>query len=151
MGAVMLTFFDSLASAYIQGLRELGVGDRVPSVLDPLSKASNFGLGDRPSVELLAHGFGVLNPHSCVVSSRAVPIHLPYGLALLAYTLDGRNDVDSLAYYRPGASDYSDDGYTLSGAFGRRLFGSEESQDQLTAILHRIAMDPASRRTFAAI
>jgi hypothetical protein len=80
-----------------------------------------------------------------------VRLHLPYCFGLLAFALSGRNDLNSLRYYRPGAAEFSDDGWTLSGAFGARLRGLGGEADQLAAILTRLSTDPASRRTYAAI
>jgi thymidylate synthase len=143
--------FLTLGDAYEDGLRAVLSGTRVESVQDPLSKASNFGQGDRPSRELLCHLFVVEHPANCLVSGPYVQLHLPYCFGLLAFALSGRNDLSSLRYYRPGATEFSDDGWTLSGAFGARLRGLEGEADQLAAILVRLSADPASRRTYAAI
>jgi hypothetical protein len=59
--------------------------------------------------------------------------------------------LDALRYYRPGAADYSDDGWTLSGAFGSRLRGVNGEMDQLAAVMKRLADDPTSRRTYSTI
>src|SRR5271157_3501223 len=141
----------SLAEAYEDGLHAVLSGERVDSVLDPLSKASNFGRGDRPSRELLAHLFVVSNPANCLVSGPIVRLHLPYCFGLLAFSLSGSNRLDTLHYYRPGATEYSDDGWTLSGAFGSRLRGLNGEMDQLAAVIKRLVNDPASRRTYSAI
>jgi thymidylate synthase len=146
------TLRPSFAEAYCAGLRALlEHGAQVPSVVDPNSKASNFGRGDRPAVELLAYTFGVESPRECLASTPLFPVNVPYCFGLLAWTLDGRNDVESLAYYRAGALEFSDDGYTLSGAFGHRLFGEARQRDQIAALVDLLRQDPGSRRTFAAI
>lgn len=147
-----LSSFGTLAGAYVDGLSQiLQRGARVASVTDPLSKASNFGTTSRPSLELIAHRFVVSDPRCLIVTSDVLPIRLPYCFGLLAWTLRGRNDVATLSYYRAGAIDYSDDGYSLSGAFGRRLFGDSNARNQLSAIVRRIRDDPTSRRTYATI
>jgi thymidylate synthase len=143
--------YQSLGDAYLAGLALVLEGDRVQSVRDELSKASNFGRGDRPSREIRAYTFTVSDPRQCLVSSALVPINLPYCFGLLAWTLDGRNEVSDLSYYRSGAAEFSDDGRTLSGAFGHRLFGTHHTADQLRAILGRLRADPAHRRTYASI
>jgi thymidylate synthase len=143
--------FHSLAEAYKDGLHAVLSGEQVDSVLDPLSKASNFGIGNRPSRELLAHLFVVSNPANCLVSGPIVKLHLPYCFGLLAFSLSGDNRLETLRYYRPGAAEYSDDGWTLSGAFGSRLRGMNGEMDQLSAVMKRLADDPASRRTYSAI
>jgi thymidylate synthase len=147
-----MTTFESFAQAYKGGLIDiLENGKSVPSVVDPLSKASDFGKSDRPSRELLGHSFEVSNPRSCFASAAEMPISLAYAYGLLAWSLDGRNDVESLTYYRSGAAEYSDDEHTLSGAFGQRLLASADGGDQLAAIIKRIKADPSHRRTFATV
>lgn len=144
--------FPSLSAAYADGLATLlRDGAPVPSVQDPLSKASNFGLGDRPAREVLSHLFQVEDPHECFVTGPVVRLHLPYCFGLLAFTLAGDSELAALEYYRPGAREFSEDGRTLSGAFGARLQGPSRSADQLASIVQRIRADPGSRRTFAAI
>jgi thymidylate synthase len=143
---------DNPDEAYRQGLRDvLRRGSNVPSVLGKKSKASNFGRGDRPWLELRGYHFKLALTNPTVISSEALPTHVPYAIGLLAWTLDGRNDVETLAYYRPSAMDFSDDGLTLCGSFGRRLFGAGQADDQMAAIARRIDDDPMSRRTFAPI
>jgi len=78
-------------------------------------------------------------------------LHLPYCFGLLAFSLSGDNRLETLRYYRPGAAEYSDDGWTLSGAFGSRLRGINGEMDQLSAVMKRLVDDPASRRTYSAI
>ncbi|MFD4668825.1 thymidylate synthase [Lentzea sp. NPDC058450] len=143
---------DSFADAYAAGLREvLTDGAHVPSVRDPFSKASDFGTKDRPYREVIAHSFRVRDPLQSLAVSSALPVNLPYCFGLLAWSLDGRNDVDTPAYYRRGAHEYSDDQHTLSGAFGHRLLSSAAGGDQLEAIIGRIRNDPAHRRAFGLV
>ncbi|MER6046227.1 thymidylate synthase [Streptomyces sp. NPDC001793] len=143
--------YDTFAQAYAGGLESiLSQGAKVPSVRDPLSKASGFGGQDRPYRELLAHTLRIGSPRSCLAWTPLLPVHLPYCFGLAAWSLDGRDDVGTPAYYRRGAYEYSDDQHTLSGAFGRRLLAAAEG-NQLEAIIERIRRDPAHRRTFAVI
>ncbi len=146
-----MTAYSGLDQAYVQGLADVLTGEDVPSVVDPLSKASNFGAGNRPARELVAHMFTVVDPCASLVSGPVVRLHLPYAFGLLAFTLAGNDELAALRYYRPGATEYSDDGRTLSGAFGARLQGVRRGADQLSAIVQRLRDDPASRRTYATI
>lgn len=142
----------NLIASYKHGLSDvLAKGLAVPSVLGPKSKASNFGAGDRPWLELIGYRLESPNPTPTIFSSAAMPTHIPYLLGLLAWTLDARNDVASLAYYRSSALDFSDDGISMCGAFGARLSGLHHTHDQLAALIHRIKTDSATRRTFAPI
>lgn len=117
--------YQSFADSYTAGLRDvLADGNDVDSVRDPLSKASGFGQNDRPYRELLAYQSRIADPTSCLAVTPHLPVNLSYCFGLLAWSLDGRNDVDTPAYYRRGAHEYSDDQHTLSGAFGHRLLTS---------------------------
>lgn len=142
----------SLGRAYVEGLELLATAGRfVPSVTDPTSKASNFGQGDRPYREVINHTFRVDDPSSLLVTSTAIPTKLSYAFGLAAWSLDSRDDVSTLAYYRKGAYEYSDDAHTLSGAFGHRLFGDQRGSNQIRAVIERIRKDPSHRRTWASI
>lgn len=140
----------SFADSYAAGLRDiLAEGQDVPSVRDPLSKASDFGRSDRPYRELIGHQSRIAETTSCLAVSPDLPVNLSYCFGLLAWSLDGRNDVGTPAYYRRGAHEYSDDQHTLSGAFGHRLLTA--NGDQLEEIVRRVERDPAHRRTFALV
>jgi thymidylate synthase len=148
---VTVPMYETFADAYRSGLTAVVGGNNVGSVRDPLSKASGFGSVERPARELIGYSFGVENPHCAVVSGPVVVTHAAYSVGLLAYTLAGSNDLETLAYYRTGAREYSDDGRTLSGSFGARLRGVSGVADQLSAVVERLRVDPWSRRTFAVI
>lgn len=143
--------FESFADAYTAGLCSiLSDGKHVQSVRDPLSKASDFGTRDRPYREIIAHSFWISDPLKSLAVSSVLPVKLPYCFGLLAWSLAGRDDVETPAYYRRGAHEYSDDQHTLSGAFGHRLSSTADG-NQIEAIISRIRRDPAHRRTFALV
>lgn len=142
----------NLTSAYRQGLLDLLQNGRsVPSVQEPTSPASGFGIANRPSIELIGYSFEVTNPFACLVDSEARALRLPYCVGSLLWTLAGSDDLEHLQQYHPDARNFSDDGISLSGAFGKRLFRSRNQIDQIDAIIKRLRVDPASRRTFASI
>ncbi len=144
--------YSNLAAAYRQSLIDLlHDGRTVPSVKEATSPASGFGAADRPSIELLGYAFEVTNPFACLVDSEARPLRLGYCVGSLLWTLAGSNDLVHLQGYHPDAKNFSDDGISLSGAFGRRLFRNQGNIDQIQAIADRLRVDPASRRTYAAI
>jgi thymidylate synthase len=146
-----LPAFNTLAEAYTAGLDSLlRSGRMVPSVTDPASVASNFGEGDRPSIELLGHGFELREPLAALIDSPVWQPRLDYYFGLLAWSLSGDDDVMSLAYYHPAATRFSDDGAHLSGAFGHRLL-RHASRSQLDILIERLRADPASRRAIAPI
>ncbi|MDI5966023.1 thymidylate synthase [Streptomyces sp. SL13] len=145
-----MSSYRSFAESYVGGLREvLEEGHDVPSVRDPLSKASGFGQGDRPYRELIGYQTRIEDPTSSLAVTPDLPLNLSYCFGLLAWSLDGRNDVGTPAYYRRGAHEYSDDQHTLSGAFGHRLITA--NGNQLEEVVGRIERDPAHRRAFALV
>jgi thymidylate synthase len=56
------------------------------------------------------------------------------------WILAGREDVAALKPYNSRIVDYSDDGYTLYGAYGRRISG------QIDSLIQRLKKDPSDRR-----
>jgi thymidylate synthase len=141
--------YESLSAAYRSGLAAvLEAGQAVPSVRGAKSKASNFGQADRPWIDIIGHQVCVQNRAPEVVTPGRLKTHVPYLLGLLAWTLDGRDDLSTLEYYRVSARDFSDDGATMCGAFGHRMFGGD---NQFKAVLERLRSDPASRRAFVPI
>src|SRR6185295_4833924 len=142
----------SLATAYRQALIDLlRNGHSVPSVQDPTSPASGFGRADRPSIEVIGYAFEITNPFACLADSECRPLRLPYCIGSLLWTLAGSNNLEHLQSYHPDARNFSDDGISLSGAFGKRLFQYRNEIDQIDLIVNRLQQDPFSRRTFAAI
>jgi thymidylate synthase len=147
-----MTFYESFAAAYIGTLeRIIQTGDSVPSVTDPLSKASDFGRRDRPSTELLGYSVELASNPRQIPITPTLPFNSAYAFALVAWSLAAHDDLASLQYYRPGAVEFSDDGYVLSGAFGRRMFGASTDANQVESVITRLEQDPASRRTWISI
>jgi thymidylate synthase len=142
----------TIASAYLEGIRDLlEQGEQVDSVKDPTSIASNWGKGDRPAREIRGYSFRVNNPSSCLFISSERILRLPYMFGLFIWTIAGSNELNWLRYYNSLASNFSDDGKYLCGAFGNRLFDYKTSINQIDAICDLIQKDPTNRRTFAAI
>ena len=72
--------------------------------------------------------------------------HIAEGCWMLA----GREDVEFLAYFNKGMTQYSDDGVVFNAPYGHRLrraFG----HDQLEEIAHLLSQDPDSRQAVAQI
>lgn len=138
---------DLIASWLGEVLRD---GARVPSVVQAESKASDFGKGNRDYLELLCSTKVLISPTQGYGSIARRYVHIPYLFAQMIWSLDARDDVQTLAHYRDAASDFSDDGTTLCGAFGRRLFGAHRD-GQLSRIAELASSDPASRRLYSVI
>lgn len=66
-------------------------------------------------------------------------------LGELLWYLAGTNALDFIAYYIPGYNDDSEDGRTIYGGYGPRLF-NPTGNDQVTNILNLLRGKPSSRR-----
>lgn len=142
----------TLAAAYQAGLRDLlQYGSSVDSVRDPSSIASNWGLGNRPAVELLGYSLQVGDPYASLFFAEERPLRLEYLFGMFLWTIAGSDEVEWLGYYHSQAQVFSDDEMHLCGAFGKRLFSYKDSINQIDAICERLAKDPCSRRTVGAI
>lgn len=60
--------------------------------------------------------------------------------------LSGRNDLDFITYYIPEYKKFSDDGKTIHGAYGPRLFKMRNEIDQFSNVLKLLKSKPSSRR-----
>lgn len=60
--------------------------------------------------------------------------------------ISASDDVEFIEYYIPGYSKYSDDGQTIYGAYGPRLFALNGEIDQVRNVTETLKASPASRR-----
>ena len=127
--------------------RVLCRGATVEAVRDTLSVASNFGTASRRTRELLSHVLSVSDTTSSLIWSEERPINIPFCFGLVAWTLSGSNDLEEIAYYNPRGRDFSDDGKSLWGAFGHRIFDGVPSQ--IGTAVELLRSDNASRRAVA--
>lgn len=99
----------------------------------------------RKFVELLDYCSEIEEPwHHCIlVPSRRWNPWLALSEAL--WILAGRNDVAALKPYNSNINDYSDDGSTLYGAYGARIY------DQIDPLVERLRKDPNDRRAVLSI
>lgn len=82
--------------------------------------------------------------HHCIlIPSRRWNPWLAMSEAL--WILAGRNDVAPLEPFNSHIGDYSDDGVTLYGAYGARIY------DQIDEVISRLKLDPSDRRAVLAI
>ena len=90
--------------------------------------------------ELLNCVSEILEPwHHCILMpSRRWNPFLAISEAL--WILAGRNDVAALSPYNSHIADYSDDGNTLYGAYGHRIY------DKIDPLIERLRKDPSDRR-----
>lgn len=119
-------------------------GADVAPITDVTSVGSNFGSAQRGTQEIIAGGFVLTNPRARLILSSARPVDLCFAIASTLWTMAGRDDLKSIAFYNPRGRSFSDDGVMLSGALGRRIVGDDGGQ--LKAVLSRLRDDPTSRR-----
>jgi thymidylate synthase len=144
--ASAIGIFETAQEAWVSSLARLrSDGCKVKGVTDPYSVGSGFGTKDRPTQELLAASFTILNPRRRLFTSRARPIDLGYAFANVVWTLTGSNDLETISAYNPRGRFFSDDGETLFGAPGYRIFHSAAG-DQFELAIGQLKSDLSSRR-----
>ena len=80
-----------------------------------------------------------------VVTTKERKLNYKFMAAEALWILAGRNDVESLTKHVPRMSDFSDNGETLAGAYGPRIFS------QLKYIFDTLVKDPATRQAVLTI
>ena len=109
-----------------------------------LQKLQDFGdileVRGRKTLEILDAVTEVKEPwHHCILlpSRRWNPW---LALSEVLWILAGRNDVAALLPYNSNIVSYSDDGISLYGAYGKRIY------DQIDNLIERLRKDPSDRR-----
>jgi thymidylate synthase len=128
----------ALARLQSEGADTLGVEDSH-------SVGSNFGTRERSTREIIAASFSILNPRRRLFSSDARPIDLGYTIANVLWTLSGSKNLEMIFFYNPLGKNFSDDGVTLFGAPGYRIFQSQVG-DQFELAAEKIGRDASTRR-----
>jgi len=83
--------------------------------------------------------------------NEARNFRLSFAIGHFIWNLSGSDEIEPISFYNGRGSDFSDDGKTVYGsAYWRRISNPLEG-GQLRAILEKIARDPSTRRSFAAI
>lgn len=87
----------------------------------------------------------ILAPRRRLVTSSGRPINVAFALAEVLWILQGREDVEMLAFYNSNISQFSDDGETFNAAYGARL-RSSFGHDQIADIIRTLQDDRDSRQ-----
>jgi thymidylate synthase len=133
---------------YRRILSELLDAPRVVSVKDPHSIGSSWGTRPRDFRELISYRFSI-NTNNVMLDSTVRPISREYAIGSSKWILAGRNDLESVNALNPRGSQFSLDGFTLSGAFGHRL--RVENGDQIESVVELLRHDVTTRRAIAFI
>jgi thymidylate synthase len=114
-------------------------------VTQPSSIGSGFGHRARGFRELTATSFVITSPRRRLTLSAHRPIDLGYALANVLWVMCGSDSLEPIQFYNPNAAQFSDDGVSLFGAPGARIFQSIAG-DQFEQAARRLQGDPSSRR-----
>jgi len=151
MTVIGLGSFNTFSEAYRSMLAAiLEHGAKTAAIRDPLSVGSRFGTQPRGTRELICTGFSLSNPRARLIASKVRGMHPDFAIANTLWTLRGFDDIEMIGFYNQRASSFSDDGVTLAGALGRRLFRCDDSCPIRRAI-DRLKEDTASRRAVVPI
>ncbi|RWN45270.1 MAG: thymidylate synthase [Mesorhizobium sp.] len=108
------------------------------------------------STELFGALLELTNPRARLGRSEArARVFSPLG-ELLWY-LSGSDALDQINYYIEGYDEFSDDGETLNGAYGRRIFGrarlrgDAEPKDEWQRVIDTLRAEPGSRNAIIQI
>lgn len=134
---------DKLLADYKDLLRRTLNGPLVDSVRSEHSIGSVWGSQARNFHEIIGASI-TIDSDDVVLWATSRPINVRYALVSSAWIALGRNDVACLTRFNDRGAAFSQDGFTLSGAFGFRL--RYESLDQIESAIKLLSSDPSSRR-----
>ena len=85
------------------------------------------------------------NPRANILGNPTRKISRHFMMAEFLWMLRGSNDLDEIAFYNKYLRAYSDDGKTLSGAYGPKI------EDQFSLIIEKLKEDPETRQAVMTI
>ena len=99
------------------------------------------------------------NPSDRLISIPERHWDIVYGLGEFIWYVTGSNSLDFINYYAPSYTRFSDDGETLYGAYGTRLFKSTIykysanllPESGIRSIIRKLRQDPDSRQALSVI
>lgn len=100
--------------------------------------------------ELLGLTYKVLIPRSRWIKNTGRELSLSFALGEFCWIMRGSNDLNTIAYYAPSYSKYSDDGETLNGAYGSRII-HWGNIDQIKYVINKLKSDKDSRQAIIQI
>jgi thymidylate synthase len=102
--------------------------------------------------EVLYPHIVLTEPWRRVITNPARKVSLPAQIAETMWLLAGRDDIGWLSHYLPRAPEFSDDGETWRGAYGKRLRHWDEADvDQLAEVVGMLREDPGTRQAVMSI
>src|SRR5699024_7285406 len=78
--------------------------------------------------EALGISFTIQNPRDRITNNCVRTMNLSFAYGEFLWYLRGNDRLDIIKYYSSIYSAFSDDNNTVNGAYGKRIFGGEQSQ-----------------------
>ena len=130
------------------------IGNSIDKIyVDIISKVLSTGyyVEDKSGYkELLGESFKLTNPRNRIIQNNARKINLPFQLAECIWIFSGNNELNMIASYAPKWKEFSDDGITLHGAYGKRL-RNWYNLDQISNIENILKDSPLTRQAVLTI
>jgi thymidylate synthase len=103
--------------------------------------------------ELNGVSFRLNNPRARLIYNHERKYSLILALGELLWYLRGTNSLDIIQYYNRRYSQFSDDGKSLYGAYGQRIFGKKlhNCMNQWEMVVKKLKEDPDSRQAVISI
>ena len=97
--------------------------------------------------ELRAQSFELINPRKRIIENELRNVSLAFSVGEFLWYLRGSNKLEVMQYYSKMYPNFSDDGVSLHGAYGRRIFKNLDAADSSwERIKQLLKEDPDSRR-----
>lgn len=135
---------ESAHELYTKVLQSVANGEDIPSVQDPKSIGSGWGMRERPTKELRYVTLILKNPQKRLINSPFFLLEDAIPRAMLA-TLSDVFDTQTMTFYNPRAPEFSDDGKTIPSNYGFRIRHLNH-RNQINDVIDQLQQDPYSRR-----
>lgn len=132
-GIYMSVYFDSLELAMQKSLQEV---KEYGFITSPRGRESR---------ELLGYSYVLNNPRNRIMGLKARNLNPYYLVGNLFWVLNQSNELDFINYYNPRGIAFSDNGKTLRGGYGKRIFDID-GVNQWYQCLRELKIDKDSRR-----
>lgn len=98
----------------------------------------------------------IKNPHNRLILIPDRHWDIVYGTGEFLWYVTGSDSLEFIKYYAPSYDKFSDDGETLYGAYGKRLFQCEASdslhrESGIRSVIRKLKEDPDSRQALSII
>lgn len=104
----------------------------------------------RESKELIGYNFIIDNPRARIAGFKERDLNLYFALGNFLYIAQQSNKLEVIKYYNPRGVNFSDDGETLRGGYGKRIFDID-GVNQWNQVIKELKIDPDSRRAIITI